>query len=197
MIFVYLLQSMTDPSRQYVGTSNDPELRLNEHNDGRSIHTNTFKPWNVVVAIGFANAAKAAAFESHLKTGSGRAFAKRHVQGTEGALREAAASTVYYAGAGFGGTRTMLAGRALRVTFSRLPGRRECLCEQPSLTFSVMGELRDRAASAAKFAHSSRGVLVKRRTLRNAIDGAVKHRRLTVRGIASDQHAMVAEIDND
>jgi putative endonuclease len=78
MTFVYLLQSELDPSRYYVGVSNDPERRLDEHNSGKSIHTNKFRPWKVAVTVGFSDASKATAFERYLKTGSGRAFAKRH-----------------------------------------------------------------------------------------------------------------------
>ena len=48
------------------------------HNEGKSIHTNKFKPWKKVVEIGFDDPAKATAFEKYLKSGSGRAFAKKH-----------------------------------------------------------------------------------------------------------------------
>ena len=78
MTFVYLLQSEIDMSRHYVGISSEPARRLEEHNSGHSIHTNKFRPWKVVVAVGFADPAKAAAFERYLKSGSGRAFSKKH-----------------------------------------------------------------------------------------------------------------------
>ena len=78
MTFVYLLQSEADPLRYYVGLSNDPARRLEEHNGGKSIHTNKYRPWSVVVTVGFADPAKATAFEDYLKSGSGRAFAKKH-----------------------------------------------------------------------------------------------------------------------
>jgi hypothetical protein len=35
-------------------------------------------PWELVVAVRFEDARRAAAFEQYLKSGSGRAFAKRH-----------------------------------------------------------------------------------------------------------------------
>ncbi len=78
MTFVYLLQSEADSAKYYVGLSDDPTRRLSEHNSGKSIHTNKHRPWKVVVTIGFADTAKAAVFERYLKSGSGRAFAKRH-----------------------------------------------------------------------------------------------------------------------
>jgi len=78
MVYVYVLQSEQAPERYYIGITDDPMRRLEEHNSGKSVHTNKFKPWKIVVSIGFADAAKATAFEIYLKSGSGRAFAKKH-----------------------------------------------------------------------------------------------------------------------
>ena len=78
MVYVYSLQSEIDPERYYIGISEDPARRLEEHNSGRSIHTNKYRPWKIVVTIGFEDASKATAFEQYLKSGSGRAFAKKH-----------------------------------------------------------------------------------------------------------------------
>ena len=78
MTYVYLLQSLAEPDRYYVGLSDEPARRLAEHNSGKSIHTNKHRPWNIVVNVAFADAAKATAFERYLKSGSGRAFAKKH-----------------------------------------------------------------------------------------------------------------------
>jgi len=76
--YVYVLQSETNPEAHYIGLTNDTARRLNEHNSGTSVHTNKFRPWKLVVTIGFADPAKANQFEDYLKSGSGRAFAKRH-----------------------------------------------------------------------------------------------------------------------
>jgi len=75
---VYSLQSLIDPSRYYIGITTDIEQRLSEHNSGKSIHTNKFKPWKLMAYIGFSDKIKAQNFESYLKTGSGRTFCKRH-----------------------------------------------------------------------------------------------------------------------
>lgn len=76
---LYLLESLSDPSRRNVGlTTQDVGARLREHNDGKSVHTNKFRPWKCVVHIAFEDRAKAEAFEIHIKHGSGHAFAKRH-----------------------------------------------------------------------------------------------------------------------
>jgi predicted GIY-YIG superfamily endonuclease len=76
--YVCVLESENDPARFYVGVTTDPERRLLEHNTGKSVHTNKHKPWKLSVSIGLADHAKALRFERYLKSGSGRAFAKRH-----------------------------------------------------------------------------------------------------------------------
>jgi len=75
---VYLLQSLKDRARRYVGFTDDLERRLAEHNAGESPHTAKDRPWEVVVSVYFADDSKAEAFERYLKRGSGHAFAKRH-----------------------------------------------------------------------------------------------------------------------
>jgi len=37
-----------------------------------------YGPWKLIVEVGFGDKAEAFAFEKYLKSGSGRAFAKRH-----------------------------------------------------------------------------------------------------------------------
>jgi predicted GIY-YIG superfamily endonuclease len=76
--FVYVLRSVSDPSAHYVGLTADVSRRLAEHNRGASFHTSHGGPWELLVSIEFANGESAATFEQYLKTGSRRAFAKRH-----------------------------------------------------------------------------------------------------------------------
>jgi predicted GIY-YIG superfamily endonuclease len=76
--FVYILRSTPEPTRYYVGLTSDVARRLETHNSGGSIHTAANRPWQLVAAIEFTNVNSAVAFELYLKTGSGRAFAKRH-----------------------------------------------------------------------------------------------------------------------
>jgi putative endonuclease len=75
---VYVIRSDADPSRQYVGITNDVRDRLEWHNHGPSGHTLTDRPWSLVVTMEFSSERDAVAFEKYLKSGSGRAFAKRH-----------------------------------------------------------------------------------------------------------------------
>ena len=75
---VYILRSDLDPSRHYVGLTNNLRDRLDWHNHDPSGHTLDHRPWSVVVSIHFPTEKAAGRFEMYLKSGSGRAFAKRH-----------------------------------------------------------------------------------------------------------------------
>jgi predicted GIY-YIG superfamily endonuclease len=76
---VYLLRSISRPERYYVGITSDVSRRLDVHNSGGSRHTMRDRPWRLVSQIEFADEANALRFEKYLKSGSGRAFAKRHL----------------------------------------------------------------------------------------------------------------------
>jgi predicted GIY-YIG superfamily endonuclease len=75
---VYVLRSLIDPSRHYVGLTSDVHRRLAWHNEGLNTHTARNRPWQLLVFLRFDDARAAARFERYLKTGSGRAFATRH-----------------------------------------------------------------------------------------------------------------------
>jgi putative endonuclease len=76
--YVYLLRSESRPKQQYVGLTRDLRQRLADHNKGRSPHTSKFCPWLLVAYFAFSTEGTAIAFEKYLKSGSGRAFIKRH-----------------------------------------------------------------------------------------------------------------------
>jgi predicted GIY-YIG superfamily endonuclease len=76
--YVYILQSLSDPSRFYTGITADLPSRLAKHNAGQVPHTSKFRPWQIKNAFAFRDPAKARAFETYLKSASGRAFAKKH-----------------------------------------------------------------------------------------------------------------------
>lgn len=78
MYFVYILQSVLNAKRKYVGITDSLERRLIEHNEGKSIYTNKYKPWILITSIAFIEREKAEAFERYLKSHSGRAFSKKH-----------------------------------------------------------------------------------------------------------------------
>jgi len=76
--YVYILQSIPDPSRHYTGLTTDLRSRLAKHNEGGNPHTADFRPWSIITAVSFSDPTKASAFERYLKTASGRAFASKH-----------------------------------------------------------------------------------------------------------------------
>ena len=76
--FVYVLQSVNNPDRHYVGLTSNVEQRVTSHNTGASVHTAAQRPWEVIVALEFMTEEHAVRFERYLKSGSGRAFAKKH-----------------------------------------------------------------------------------------------------------------------
>ena len=78
MFYVYLLRSKTNPDQTYVGSTSDLRKRLAEHNAGKSIHTNKFKPWNLMAYVALPEKRLTEKFERYLKSGSGRSFALRH-----------------------------------------------------------------------------------------------------------------------
>jgi len=80
MNYVYVLQSISHPDQFYTGLSKDVAARLAGHNSGQSPHTSKFKPWQLLSYHYFERSEAAAAFERYLKSGSGRAFANRHLR---------------------------------------------------------------------------------------------------------------------
>ena len=76
MKYVYILESL-DSEHHYVGIANDVRARLGKHNSGEVTHTSKYRPWRIKTYIAFSDEKQAFAFERHLKSGSGRAFAKK------------------------------------------------------------------------------------------------------------------------
>ena len=77
---VYVLRSRNERTRYYTGLTADISSRLSAHNAGRCPHTASGRPWEVDLVIEFADQDRAVRFERYLKSGSGVAFAKRHLR---------------------------------------------------------------------------------------------------------------------
>jgi len=75
---VYVIRSIKHPDRYYTGMTDDVVRRVEVHNTGGSEYTRGLRPWELVAFTTFTNPESAVAFEKYLKTGSGRAFSKRH-----------------------------------------------------------------------------------------------------------------------
>jgi putative endonuclease len=77
--FVYIIRSVNEPERRYVGVTADPTARLAAHNAGQNRSTAAWRPWAIDVCIEFRTEALATGFERFLKSGSGHEFARRHL----------------------------------------------------------------------------------------------------------------------
>ncbi len=77
MFYVYLIQSIASPDQKYIGCTDNLMERLGTHNSGGSVHTKPYRPWKLVMHLGFQNKEAAYVFERYLKSGSGRAFAQK------------------------------------------------------------------------------------------------------------------------
>jgi putative endonuclease len=77
MKYVYILESL-DSEHFYVGITEDLRARLAKHNAGEVPHTSKYGPWRLRTYIAFSDEKGPRAFEKYLKSGSGRAFAKKH-----------------------------------------------------------------------------------------------------------------------
>jgi len=75
---VYIIRSNSNPSHHYVGITNNVSDRLEWHNHGPPGHSVRYRPWSLVVSMEFPNEKAVVRFEKYLKSGSGRAFTKRH-----------------------------------------------------------------------------------------------------------------------
>lgn len=79
MKYVYILKSVAEPERHYIGSTNDLKARFKAHNEWRVSHTSKFKPWLLNTYIAFSDGARAVDFEKYLKSHSDRAFARKRL----------------------------------------------------------------------------------------------------------------------
>lgn len=64
--YVYILQSLVN-NRYYIGSTNDLDRRLQEHNDGRGKYTNLTKPFRLVFNQSYHSLNDARSIERRLK----------------------------------------------------------------------------------------------------------------------------------
>ena len=70
MFYVYILKSINFSTQSYVGFSANLKQRVIDHNAGKSVHTNKYKPWKVETYFAFSSEEKARNFEKYLKNTS-------------------------------------------------------------------------------------------------------------------------------
>lgn len=78
--FVYVLKNSEIPPRYYTGLTSNLAARVTGHNAGECAYTAKYRPWSVDVVVEFSDERRAVAFERYLKSGSGVAFAQRHLR---------------------------------------------------------------------------------------------------------------------
>jgi putative endonuclease len=71
-------KSINFPNQKYIGITDNLEEQLTTHNSGGSIYTKPYKPWIVIAYFAFQEEKTTQELEKYLKTGAGRAFAKKH-----------------------------------------------------------------------------------------------------------------------
>ena len=78
MWFVYIIKGLRY-NFIYIGSTNDLQRRLEEHNSGISKSTFPYKPFELQAYIAVKTEKKARALEKYFKTGSGKAVLKKRI----------------------------------------------------------------------------------------------------------------------
>jgi len=78
MFYCYILLS-SKSHIFYYGSTNDLQLRLKLHNEGKVPSTKPHLPWDLVWYGAFTTENEARDFERYLKSGSGKSFAYRRL----------------------------------------------------------------------------------------------------------------------
>jgi putative endonuclease len=76
--YTYILESETD-GKHYIGSSNDLQRRLTEHEDGLVDATRPRRPLKLISYIATETEEQARSLEKYLKTGSGFSFIKKSI----------------------------------------------------------------------------------------------------------------------
>ncbi len=79
MHYVYLLRSLANSKKTYVGMTDDVQNRLTTHNEGRCPSTSRHCPWELVAFVAVRSKEHAVVLERYFKSGSGHAFAHKHL----------------------------------------------------------------------------------------------------------------------
>ena len=51
MFYVYVIRSLSHPKRYYIGYTENIDQRVKEHNEGKSLHTTKYGPWELAVYL--------------------------------------------------------------------------------------------------------------------------------------------------
>ncbi|HSD64446.1 MAG TPA: GIY-YIG nuclease family protein [Ignavibacteriaceae bacterium] len=78
--WIYILKSVKY-EKTYIGLTNNIQRRLSEHNSGKSIYTNKFKPWEILYIEEVQNLKDARIREKYYKSAAGRRKIKKILAG--------------------------------------------------------------------------------------------------------------------
>lgn len=78
MYYIYLLQSEYD-RLWYIGFTEDPFRRIEEHNNGKNLSTRNRRPWKLIYFEAYLEKRDALGREKFLKSGSGHRFLKKQL----------------------------------------------------------------------------------------------------------------------
>jgi len=78
MWYVYIIKSI-ETDFLYIGSTNDLKRRLVEHNEGLSIATKPYKPYELLSYIAVQSESQARNLEQYFKTGSGKAILYKRI----------------------------------------------------------------------------------------------------------------------
>ncbi len=81
---VYILKSLSNPTKRYVGYTTNLILRMQEHNitnNYANAYTKKFRPWEVLHLEFYNTKAEALAREKWLKSGVGREWVHNNILG--------------------------------------------------------------------------------------------------------------------
>ncbi|MGY6708189.1 MAG: GIY-YIG nuclease family protein [Rhizobiaceae bacterium] len=79
MWYVYLIRSVSAPDQQHIQATSDLRRCLAAHDADKSSRTANHVPWQVLWHCAFPARLAALAFETYLKSCSGRVFAKKRL----------------------------------------------------------------------------------------------------------------------
>jgi predicted GIY-YIG superfamily endonuclease len=65
----------------YIGSTNDLDRRLHEHNSGFSIATKAYRPYSLITYVAVQTEAQARRLEKYFKTGSGKSVLLNRIIG--------------------------------------------------------------------------------------------------------------------
>jgi len=76
--YVYILKSLLNTAKTYVGITNDINRRLSEHNSKTQTYSKRYAPWELIAYTVFFSREKAESLEKYFKTPSGKAVLNKH-----------------------------------------------------------------------------------------------------------------------